>query len=110
MIGPIGNYTRVPIAAVASSGTTAAQLVAAAPGLEVIPWSLTIRNADTVWHTVTFLDGTAGMYALEVPPGQSFALDNPNGYLRTTAGNALQFKIDSGGTGSTVTVSGGALR
>lgn len=103
------SWTNAPISVTTSSGATPVQLVAGTSGRRVVPIRLSIKNADTVDHTVTLLTGTATLDPIIVPASSIFAWRD-TGWEKTNAGDALQFKIDAGGSGTSVTVSGFALK
>lgn len=105
-------WKNTPIAVSNSNGATPVSLVsgtAVNAGHATVIVELNFNNTDTAAHQVYILDGTTQIHSVEIPAGSPFALDNPLGILRTTPGNNLQFKCDSG-AGMAVHASGAAIQ
>lgn len=102
------NWTKAPISVTVSSGTTPVSLVAGVTGRPIVPVHLSIVNHDNAERTVFILSNTTTIEPIILPALASYSFDNANGYRKTEKGEALQFKLDAGTTG--VSVSGFALK
>lgn len=90
-----------------SNGTTEVSLVAAVSGQIVYPTRLVLTNESaTDDESVILLSGTTAIERYYLPAKQTIELTEFNKNTRTTAGEALQFKLAS--AGATVYVSGSA--
>jgi hypothetical protein len=89
-----------------TNGTTPVSLVAGVANRQAMPVKVTVYNSDTVVHDVFLLSNTTTIYPIVLPPGAGMVLDSESGWIRTAYGEALQIKIDAGGVGTSVRVSG----
>lgn len=103
----IQDRTATPTGVVNSNGTTAATIKTLTAGKAIFPTSLCIYNTNTTTgHTVTVLSsGGTVMWEFYLPALGGWFYDG-RGDACTTLGESLQFKIDSGGTGTDCRASG----
>lgn len=110
---PIDTGTRTNVTPTVSNGTTAVPFGPIAdPKKQVFVGGLYFRNAGSVTHTVQILSSGGAVLAkfdLAASPC-SHLLDGRAGRWETELGESLQFKIDSGGTGTDVEVSGHVIQ
>jgi hypothetical protein len=94
----------------ATNGATAVTLVSGSSGKVIYLGTIIFDNEDTVTHTVQVLSsGGTVLLRFQLQASCGLVLDG-RGDIRTVAGEGLQFKIDSGGTGNTVYASGAAVQ
>jgi hypothetical protein len=100
----------VPFLPATSNGTTPVQFGPnASAGKSVIPVKMVWANESTTTvHYLTFeSSGSQVIFQkIPLPIGGGFAWDNDHGAIRSFAGEALEFFIDSGGSATDVIVSG----
>ncbi len=97
-----------PINPAVSNGVNPVTLSAGVTGQRNYPADLVFYNSNvtgTGVHIVSLYDGATFLQSFPVAPGEGVRYVGSS-FIRTSLGNALNFKLDAAGAGNDVTVTG----